>query len=58
MKQLGSGTDAARVMKDVIQEYEKNSLLAYLIFITYGAISYDVKPVIEKASKLPIFCNL
>ena len=55
MSQLGGGTDAARVMKDVIQEYEKSSLPAYVIFITDGAISYDVKPVIEKASKLPIF---
>ncbi len=55
MRKLGGGTNALRVMNDVIDEYRNSELPAYVIFITDGAISSDTKDAIIRSSKMPIF---
>lgn len=55
MRNLGGGTDALKVMNDVIDEYKKSELPAYVIFITDGMISNDTKDAIIRSSKMPIF---
>ncbi|MBQ7629437.1 MAG: VWA domain-containing protein [Selenomonadaceae bacterium] len=55
MSKLGGGTDALRVMNDVIDEYKNSDLPAYVIFITDGAISGDTQDAVIRSSKMPIF---
>ncbi len=55
MSDLGGGTDALRVMKDVVQEFKNSKFPAYVIFVTDGEISDNVAEIIIKSSKLPIF---
>ena len=55
MQRLGYGTDAIKVMNDVIAEYEGSKTPAYVIFITDGEISNETRHVIIGASKMPIF---
>ena len=57
MNQLGGGTNAANVIKEVIAEYEKSEIPAYVIFISDGAFDNEnsVKSLIVEASKRPIF---
>ena len=55
MNKIGGGTNALRVMNDVISEYEHSNLPAYVIFITDGAISNDTKDAVIRSSRMPIF---
>ena len=55
MRNLGGGTNAFRVMNDVIDEYKNSEVPAYVIFITDGAISSDTKDAVIRSSKMPIF---
>ena len=55
MYRLGGGTDAAKVIEDVIDEYEGGDIPAYVIFITDGAIYSNAKAPIVRSSKMPIF---
>ena len=55
MRNLGGGTDALKVMNDVIDEYKNSDLPAYVIFITDGEISSDTKDAVIRSSKMPIF---
>lgn len=55
MNKLGGGTNALKVMNDVIDEYKKSDVPAYVIFITDGAISSDTKDAVIRSSKMPIF---
>ena len=55
MSDLGFGTDAAKVMEDIIDEYEYSDVPAYVIFLTDGAIASNAKNPIIRSSKLPIF---
>ena len=57
MTNLGGGTNAANVIKEVMVEYEDSKIPAYVIFISDGAFGDEnsVKSLIVKASKQPIF---
>ena len=57
MLQLGGGNDEPVVMKDVIAEYRRSDLPAYVIFITDGGVSKenDIKRLLIEASRMPIF---
>lgn len=55
MDNLGGGTNAFRVMKEVVAEFGKSKIPAYVIFITDGLINDDVKKIILDSSKMPIF---
>lgn len=55
MSNLGGGTDALRVMNDVIDEYKNSDTPAYVIFITDGAIRGDTQDAVIRSSKMPIF---
>ncbi|MBR5913562.1 MAG: VWA domain-containing protein [Selenomonadaceae bacterium] len=55
MHRLGGGTNALKVMNDVIGEYEHSDCPAYVIFITDGAISNDTKDAVIRSSRMPIF---
>jgi stress response protein SCP2/Mg-chelatase subunit ChlD len=57
MKKCGGGTDLVPAIEDVIDEYQKGNLPAYVLCITDGATSNasKVKKLIAKASDCPIF---
>ena len=55
MNRLGCGTDALKVMRDVVDEYEFSEVPAYVIFMTDGEIDSNVKKLIIDSSKMPIF---
>ena len=57
MEKLGYGNNEPVVMDQVIDEYKKSKLPAYVIFVTDGGVgSADkIKKLLTKASKLPIF---
>lgn len=55
MEELGSGTNALEVMEDVVANFRKEKIPVYVIFVTDGAISSNVKDLMIDASKLPIF---
>ena len=57
MEKLGYGNNEPLVMDQVIHEYKKSKLPAYVIFVTDGGVgSADkIKKLLTTASKLPIF---
>ncbi len=57
MDQLGYGNTEPLVMKEVLNEYRKSRLPAYVIFITDGGVGSEseIKRVLTDASKEPIF---
>lgn len=55
MNDLGGGTNALEVMKDVVSEFKSGNIPAYVIFITDGEISNNVKDLMIDASNFPIF---
>ncbi len=55
MSELGGGTNAYLVMKDVVKEFQDSKIPAYVIFVTDGEIDDDVEEIVIKSSKLPIF---
>jgi stress response protein SCP2 len=57
MSSLGFGNYEPAVMNQVIDEYQKSELPAYIIFITDGGVGSenDIKKLLVKSSKMPIF---
>ena len=57
MNQCGGGTDLAPAIEEVVDEYKKSTLPAYVLCITDGATSNGakVKKLISGASDYPIF---
>ena len=57
MSDLGYGNNEVKVMEDVLSEYKKSKLPAYVIFITDGGVGNErgIKDLLSKASKYPIF---
>jgi stress response protein SCP2 len=57
MMSLGGGNNEPVVMREVIAEYSKSQLPAYVLFITDGGVSseHDIKQLLIKSSKMPIF---
>lgn len=57
MRSLGYGNTEPLVMKEVLKEYSKSSIPAYVIFITDGGVGSEseIKKVLIEASKEPIF---
>lgn len=54
---LGGMNNEPAVMKEVVAEYQKSKIPAYIIFITDGGVSRtsEIKNILIEASKLPIF---
>lgn len=54
---LGGMNNEPAVMKEVVAEYQKSKISAYVIFITDGGVSRtnQIKNILIEASKLPIF---
>lgn len=54
---LGGVNNEPAVMREVVDEYQKSKVPAYVIFITDGGISRttEIKNILVAASKLPIF---
>ena len=55
MDDLGGGTNALGVMKEVVAEFQNSKIPAYVIFITDGMINDNVQKIILDSSKMPIF---
>lgn len=57
MKNLGCGNNEPVVMKEVIDEYKKSRLPAYIVFISDGGVSSEneIKRLLIESSKMPIF---
>ena len=57
MRDLGYGNNEPEVMREVIEEYKKSSLPAYVIFISDGGVSKadQIKQLIIESSQMPIF---
>ena len=57
MDSLGRGTNDPLVMKEVVAEYKRSKLPAYVIFITDGTSDSEdeIKKILIEASKEPIF---
>lgn len=57
MDDLGCGNNEPEVMKEVIAEYQKSRLPAYIVFISDGGVSReeDIKRLLIESSKMPIF---
>ncbi|MDE7364606.1 MAG: VWA domain-containing protein [Ruminococcus sp.] len=57
MSNLGFGTNAVDVMKDVCKEYNGTRLPAYVIFVTDGEFNspHKVKKILKEVSDKPIF---
>jgi len=57
MESLGYGNTEPLVMKEVVAEYKRSKLPAYVIFITDGGVGSEteIKKILMDASKEPIF---
>ncbi len=57
MKSLGQGNNEPVVMQEVINEYKKSRLPAYIVFISDGGVSREgeIKRLLIESSKMPIF---
>ena len=57
MDDLGCGNNEPIVMQEVIDEYKKSRLPAYIVFISDGGVSRenDIKRLLIESSKMPIF---
>ncbi len=57
MRKLGYGNTEPLVMKEVLAEYRKSKIPAYVIFITDGGVGSEseIKKILMEASKEPIF---
>ncbi len=57
MDDLGGGNNEPVVMREVIDEYKKSRLPAYIVFISDGGVSYEdeIKNLLIESSKMPIF---
>lgn len=57
MESLGYGNDEPKVMRQVIDEYRKSKLPAYVIFVTDGGVGSEsqIKSLLIEASREPIF---
>jgi stress response protein SCP2 len=57
MLSLGGGNNEPTVMREVIAEYKKSKVPAYVLFITDGGVSSenDIKHLLIESSKMPIF---
>ena len=57
MHSIGATNNEPPVMKEVVSEYKKSRLPAYVLFITDGGVSNEAKirKILQEASKYPIF---
>ena len=57
MDDLGCGNDEPKVMRQVIDEYRRSKLPAYVLFVTDGGVGSEsqIKSLLIEASKEPIF---
>lgn len=57
MDDLGCGNNEPVVMREVIDEYKKSRLPAYIVFISDGGVSREdeIKRLLIESSKMPIF---
>ena len=57
MKTLGGVNNEPPVMKEVVAEYKKSRVPAYVLFITDGGVSNEskIRKILEEASHYPIF---
>lgn len=57
MRSLGYGNDEPKVMREVIDEYRRSKLPAYVIFVTDGGVGSEsqIKSLLIEASREPIF---
>ncbi|MDR2439795.1 MAG: VWA domain-containing protein [Planctomycetaceae bacterium] len=57
MRSLGFGNHEPTVMREIVTEYKKSQVPAYVLFITDGSVSNenDIKRLIIESSKMPIF---
>ncbi len=57
MRDLGYGNDEPKVMRQVIDEYRRSKLPAYVIFVTDGGVGseHQIKSLLIEASREPIF---
>lgn len=57
MRRLGYGNDEPKVMREVIDEYRRSKLPAYVIFVTDGGVGSEneIKSLLNEASREPIF---
>ena len=57
MQSLGYGNDEPKVMRQVIDEYRRSRLPAYVIFVTDGGVGSEnqIKSLLIEASREPIF---
>ncbi len=57
MHSIGATNNEPPVMKEVVSEYKKSRLPAYVLFITDGGVSSEAKirKILQEASKYPIF---
>ncbi len=57
MHSIGATNNEPPVMKEVVSEYKKSSLPAYVLFITDGGVSNEskIKKILGEASRYPIF---
>ena len=56
MHSIGASNNEPPVMKEVVSEYKKSRLPAYVLFITDGGVSNEAKirKILQEASKYPI----
>ena len=57
MKKLGYCNNEPEVMKDVMHEFKRSKLPAYVIFVTDGGVSQakKIENLLKEASEMPIF---
>ena len=57
MNDLKCGNNEPAVMREVIAEYKKSRLPAYVVFISDGGVSYEteIKNLLIESSRMPIF---
>ena len=57
MRSLGYGNDEPKVMRQVIDEYRRSKIPAYVLFVTDGGVGSEsqIKSLLIEASKEPIF---
>ena len=57
MHSIGATNNEPPVMKEVVSEYKKSRLPAYVLFVTDGGVSNEakIKKILKDASRYPIF---